>query len=126
MRLGLLRLNMVNLVAAPLLIGINVDYGIFLVSLARSAEQRGATRDELLAEIGTSCHAVLVCALTTFLGFGSLIFMAIPAVRSLGVAVSAGVIASLAATVMFLAPVLVGGSRLAIEPSRPRVQAGVE
>jgi hypothetical protein len=116
MRLGGLKLNMVNLVAAPLLIGINIDYGIFLVSLARSARARDATAEELIHEIGTSCHAVLVCALTTVLGFGSLAFMAIPAVRSLGVAVSVGVIASLLATVLFLAPLL-------IRQSRPRPQA---
>ena len=121
MRLGGLKLNMVNLVAAPLLIGINIDYGIFLVSLARSARRRGATPDELVEEIGTSCHALVVCALTTVLGFGSLVFMAIPAVRSLGVAVSVGVMASIAATVMFLAPLLVGQSRAALyEDDSPR------
>jgi predicted exporter len=112
MRLGL-RLNMVNLVAAPLLIGINIDYGIFLVSLARAAKERDATTEELLGEIGTSCHAVLVCALTTVMGFGSLVFMAIPAVRSLGVAVSLGVLSSLAATVLFLAPLLIRQTRRA-------------
>ena len=118
MRLGGLRLNMVNLVAAPLLIGINIDYGIFLVSLARSARQRNASADELMHDIGTSCHAVLVCALTTVLGFGSLVFMAIPAVRSLGIAVSVGVIASLVATVAFLAPLLIRRSENP-SPTRP-------
>jgi predicted RND superfamily exporter protein len=111
MRLGGMKLNMVNLVAAPLLIGINVDYGIFLVSLARSAAGRGASRDDLMEEIGTSCHAVLVCALTTILGFGSLVFMGIPAIRSLGVLVSVGVAASLAATILFLAPLLTAEKR---------------
>lgn len=112
LRLGALKLNMVNLAAAPLLIGINVDYGIFLVSLARSAARRGAGAEELMHEIGTSCHALVVCALTTVLGFGSLVFMAIPAVRSLGVAVSIGVTASILATVMFLAPLLLRGERI--------------
>jgi predicted RND superfamily exporter protein len=119
MRLGAMKLNMVNLVAAPLLIGINVDYGIFLVSLARSAAARGATREELMEEIGTNCHAVLVCALTTILGFGSLVFMAIPAVRSLGVAVGVGVSASLLATVFFLAPLLLREKRPPPAPLPP-------
>ena len=118
-RLGGLKLNMVNLVAAPLLIGINIDYGIFLVSLARSAKQRNATPEELTEEIGTSCHAVVVCALTTVLGFGSLIFMAIPAVRSLGVAVSVGVTASLLATVLFLAPLLIRRTHASALPLPP-------
>ncbi len=121
MRVGGLKMNMVNLVAAPLLIGINIDYGIFLVSLARSAAERGATPEELISEIGTSCHAVLVCALTTVMGFGSLVFMAIPAVRSLGVAVSLGVLSSLAATILFLAPVrrerMTGASLATASPS---------
>jgi predicted RND superfamily exporter protein len=123
MRLGGIKLNMVNLVAAPLLIGINIDYGIFLVSLARAAGNRGATRLELMEEIGTSCHAVLVCALTTVLGFGSLVFMAIPAVRSLGVAVSVGVTASLAATVLFLAPLLLRENQDASTALPPVAQA---
>jgi uncharacterized protein len=107
MRLTGQRLNMINLVAAPLLIGINIDYGIFLVSLARAAKERRAPAGELIAEIGTSCHAVIVCAMTTLLGFGSLIFTSIPAVRSLGIAVSIGVTSCLLATLFYLAPLLV-------------------
>lgn len=107
MRLTGQKLNLVNLVAAPLLIGINIDYGIFLVSLARSARQRRAPASELIAEIGTSCHAVVVCAITTMLGFGSLMFMSIPAVRSLGFAVAVGVLSCLLATLLYLAPLLI-------------------
>ncbi len=101
------KLNMVNLVSAPLLIGINIDYGIFLVSLARTARARDATAAELVTEIGTSCHAVLVCAITTLLGFGSLVFTSVPAIRSLGFAVAVGVSSCLLATLLYLAPLLV-------------------
>src|SRR5207237_1275479 len=77
----------------------------------RRLPRRNAAAEELIAEIGTSCHAVLVCALTTVMGCGSLVFMAIPAVRSLGVAVSLGVLSSLAATVLYLAPLLIRENR---------------
>jgi hypothetical protein len=107
MRLTGQKLNMINLISAPLLIGINIDYGIFLVSLAHAARERRAAASELIAEIGTSCHAVIVCAMTTLLGFGSLIFTSIPAVRSLGIAVSVGVTSCLLATLFYLAPLLV-------------------
>ena len=98
-----LDLNLINLVALPLLIGIDVDYGIYLVSLARGAGAR--------QRVGLSGHSVAVSAVGNVLGFASLVTTAVPAVRSLGWAVAVGVGACLAATLFLLAPVLVGGER---------------
>ena len=56
------RLNMVNLVAVPLLIGIDVDYGIFVVNLARVRAIRDMTPAELAHHIEPATHAVLICA----------------------------------------------------------------
>ena len=55
MQFGFLRRGNVTL-----LIGVDVDYGIFLVSVA--ASRRGFTRRELARRIDTSLYAVLVCA----------------------------------------------------------------
>jgi len=110
MRLAGQKLNMMNLVALPLLIGMDVDYGIFLVSLARSARAAGAdaaaVRERIVSELGTGCYAVAMCAATTVLGFGSLVTTSVPAVRSLGFVVGVGVIACLFATLFVLAPLL--------------------
>ncbi len=95
-----LELNLINLVAVPLLIGIDVDYGIYLVSLARGPDAR--------QRVATSGHSVVVSALGNVLGFASLVTTAVPAVRSLGWAVSVGVAMCLVGTLTLLAPVLVG------------------
>ena len=53
------KMNLANIVAIPLLIGIDVDYGIFLVSVSR----RSTTRAELLDRVAASSQAVVLCAL---------------------------------------------------------------
>lgn len=103
-RLADVRLNMVNLVAAPLLIGIGVDYGIFLVSL--SASTRRMEAKEIIGRIEASCHGIVVCALTTVLGFGSLYFTSVPAIASLGFATAVGVTACLVLTFTLILPIL--------------------
>jgi predicted RND superfamily exporter protein len=105
MRLTGNRLNMVNLVAVPLLIGIDVDYGIFLVNLARVRAVRDLTPDQLARHIEPATHAVLVCATATFLGFGSLLWTSVPAERSLGIAAAVGIAACMIAVLFLLVPV---------------------
>lgn len=100
------RLNLVNIVAIPLLIGIDVDYGIFLVGIARLR----SSHDDLATRLATSCQAILLCAVTTILGFGSIYFTSIPAIQSLGLAVSAGVIGCAAGSIFLLTPILLSGS----------------
>ena len=80
------RMNLANIVAVPLLMGMDVDYGIFLVSVARATN----TRKEFLNRAAASSLAVVLCAGSTVLGFGSLIFTSVPAIRSLGWAVEIG------------------------------------
>jgi uncharacterized protein len=87
-------LNMVNLVALPLLIGIDVDYGIYLVSLARRTAA------------GSAAQAVLVCATSMIAGYASLLSTSVPAVQSLGLIVSVGVACCLAGTLFLLCPLL--------------------
>jgi predicted RND superfamily exporter protein len=98
------KLNMINLVTIPLLIGIDVDYAVFIVGAARL--RRRSTPEVFEAQLASSCHAIVMCAGTTVLGFGSLIFTTVPAVRSLGLAVSVGVITALVATIFCLLPLV--------------------
>ena len=104
-------LNMLNLVAVPLLIGIDVDYGIFLVNAARRTQVREMSRAELASRVQTSVHAVTVCAMATALGYISLASTSIPAERSLGIAAAMGVATCLAGVLFLLLPVLFSLSR---------------
>lgn len=105
-RLAHVRLNMINLIGLPLLIGMTVDYGIFLVSLARLGREHGGTPQALREHVASSAQAVFVCAGTTLLGFGSLAFTSVPAVRSLGVVVCVGMAAAFASAYFLLTPIL--------------------
>ena len=104
MRLSGQRLNMINLIAFPLLIGIDVDYGIFLVSAARQRDIRGLSMEEVIERVAPAASAVLLCAAATLLGFGSLAFTSVPAARSLGWAVTVGVASCAAAALLLVMP----------------------
>ena len=104
MRLSGQKLNMINLIAFPLLIGIDVDYGIFLVSAARQRDVRLLSRNQLIDRLAPAAAAVILCAAATFLGFGSLAFTSVPAAQSLGWAVAVGVASCAAAALLLVVP----------------------
>ena len=101
------KLNMINLVAVPLLIGIDVDYGIFLVTLSR---QKKADRNDVPSwrQLDPAFHAVIICATATFLGYISLIWTSVPAEQSLGIFAAIGIATCLFGVVFLLAPMISG------------------
>ncbi|MCP4450385.1 MAG: MMPL family transporter [Planctomycetes bacterium] len=74
-----LRLNMFNMAASVLVLGLSIDYGIFMV-------QR---RDDTTA---STEQAVAASALTTLTGFGALSLAQHPAMFSLGITVVLGIV----------------------------------
>jgi predicted exporter len=71
--------NLFNIVATILIIGLCVDYGIFMVCKISEGSDHAADR------------AVLVSGLTTLAGFGSLVLARHPAMHSIGVTVLLGI-----------------------------------
>jgi predicted exporter len=71
--------NIFNVVASILIIGLGVEYGIFMVARLSQGVERITER------------AVLLSSLTTLVGFGSLIFARHPALNSIGLAVLLGI-----------------------------------
>jgi predicted exporter len=90
-------LNMFNVLAFPLVLGVGVDYGIYIVVAMR---QDGDRRTNL----ATVVKPVLLSGLTTTFGFASLAFAANPALRSLGSVCSIGVAWCALATLCFILP----------------------
>ncbi|MEN8126654.1 MAG: MMPL family transporter [Planctomycetota bacterium] len=78
-----MKINLFNMVASILVIGLSVDYGIFIVCSVE-AESDDAIR-----------NAVLVSGLTTCVGFGSLMLACHPSMHSIGTTVAAGIVPSL-------------------------------
>lgn len=102
--------NTMNLVALPLIVGLGVDDGIFLVSgFARSAPRRLSLEEDL----GASSHAITMTSLTTTIAFGSLALTSTPAIASLGLVVAVGIAGAWLAALFVLMPVL-----FALEPAR--------
>jgi uncharacterized protein len=111
MRLSGGRFNMANLVAMPLLVGLAVDNGIFLVGLARSARRRGEGPAELASAFAAGGHAIFMVSATTILAFGSMVFTSVPAIGSLGRVFAVGTTASLCAAYFVLMPLLLERAR---------------
>ncbi len=98
------KFNPINSVAIPLLDGIAVDAGVFLVSVYRA---HGTTRDELRLHLRSTTHAVLLSVGTTVTAFAALCFTHTPAVQSLGLVSAIGIVASGVGALLLLMPILI-------------------
>jgi uncharacterized protein len=92
-------LNPANLIALPLILGIGVDYGVHIVHEFRESE--GVYR----MSPGTAV-AVLVDALTTLVGFGSLMIATHQGLQSLGRVLTLGVTCCLFTSLVMLPALL--------------------
>ncbi len=98
------KFNAINSVAIPLLNGIAVDAGVFLVAAYRA---HGATRDGLRRQLRSTTHAVLLSVATTVTAFAALCFAHTPAVQSLGFVSAVGILASGVGALLLLMPLLI-------------------
>ncbi len=89
-----LDLNLFNVVASILIIGLGVDYGIFMVCHTQQQEDMDSSR------------AILVSGLTTLVGFGALVLARHPALHSIGLTVLLGISAAVPTAVLVI-PALV-------------------
>ncbi|MCC6660294.1 MAG: MMPL family transporter [Phycisphaerales bacterium] len=92
-------LNPVNAAGLPLLAGIAVDAGVYIVAAARDHAPG-------VPWLAATLHAVLAASITTVTGFGSLLWTHTPAVRSLGLLTSIGITAALVGVILILIPAL--------------------
>ena len=87
--------NLFNIVATILIIGLCVDYGIFMTCRLTEGSNHDADR------------AVLVSGLTTLVGFGSLAFARHPSMHSIGITVLIGIGTGIPAALLVI-PALYG------------------
>ncbi|MEM9457066.1 MAG: MMPL family transporter [Myxococcota bacterium] len=97
------RLDLIGLTAILMILSIGVDYGVFLAE----------TRDDLDAALPATLLGLLVCWLSTVLGFGVLALSEHPTMNTIGVVAAVGVTASLllAPTTLALLPATRAASR---------------
>src|SRR5208283_1683134 len=89
------KLNFLNFMALPITFGIGVDYA---VNIAHRAAQIG----DPIAAVRHTGGAVILCSLTTLLGYLALVRSANLGIRSLGVAAVLGEVTCLLAAVLVL------------------------
>ncbi len=94
-------LNLLNVFVVTMVIGVGVDYGIHMLHRLREHTS--------LDELGETGRAVVFAALTTIVGFGSLVTTHYPGLQSMGWMTSFGVLFSAVGAVIVL-PLVVRGA----------------
>ncbi|MEM9293613.1 MAG: efflux RND transporter permease subunit [Acidobacteriota bacterium] len=121
-----LQANMMNLFAATMVVGIGVDYGLHVVhryrdevsdALSDGVSHRGDEVDPAAARraLGDTAEAVLLAALSTIAGFGTLALSNYPGLASTGAVAILGALASVLAALTVLPAMLRWGGGEALE-----------
>ncbi|MEI6562026.1 MAG: MMPL family transporter [Verrucomicrobiota bacterium] len=92
-----LPLNLFNVLSFPLVLGVGVDYGIYVILAVRQ-------RDRARHAMASIVKPVMLSGLTTIAGFGSLGWANHPALSSLGLVCAMGVACCLFSTLFFILP----------------------
>jgi predicted RND superfamily exporter protein len=88
--------NFANVIALPLLLGVGVDSGIHMLARARLMD---ASKTLVSSSTG---RGVVISALTTTVSFGNLAFSPHPGTASMGLLLTIGMVAIVAATLLLL------------------------
>ncbi|MBI5235983.1 MAG: MMPL family transporter [Deltaproteobacteria bacterium] len=94
-----LNFNFINIAAMPLLLGIGIDYGVYIM---QDYAENGSS-STILANVGSP---VIMCGLTTIAGFGSLATVGFKGIASMGIIIGIGVVACLAGSLLLLPAIL--------------------
>jgi len=99
-----MKYNYINLIAAPIILGIGIDDGVH--ALHRYREEAGAGLERITRGFRFVGKAVLLTSLTTMIGFGSVAFYEMRGMASFGKVLFMGVGLCFVATVLVLPAVL--------------------
>jgi predicted RND superfamily exporter protein len=87
-------INLLNVLAFPLILGVGVDYGTHLILAAREGNKT----------LAGTVKAVGLSGMTTITGFGALLFSSNPALYGLGLICSVGVAWCLVSSLLLVVP----------------------
>lgn len=90
-------LNLLSVIAFPLMLAVGVDYGVHLILALRDPAAASTRIRQVLKPI-------LISGLTTMTGFGALAFASNPSLASLGLLCAAGVGWTLLSAILFVVP----------------------
>jgi uncharacterized protein len=96
-----LQFNYANFIALPIIVGIGIDYGVHLVSRWHEEPKRNQE-----AAFRETSRAIVLSALTTMVGFGSLLGSSYPGLRSIDWVTSLGIVCCVMASLIMLPALL--------------------
>ncbi|CAB1275438.1 MMPL family transporter [Candidatus Nitrosacidococcus tergens] len=97
--------NFANVVALPLLLGVGVDSGIYMVERVRQAP---GDRNDLLRT--STSRALVFTTLTTMFSLGNLLLVSHPGMASMGLILTIGIVFTLLCTLILLPALLTSNS----------------
>jgi len=110
-----LDMNFFNVFVLTMIIGIGVDYGVHMVHRWREiGVGSGALEGErLIAGLGETGKAIVLAAVSTSVGFGSLALSHYPGLRSMGIVAILGAVATAIVSITLLPALIALGRRRA-------------
>ena len=93
--------TMTVIIVGPILLALGVSYGLHITN--RYAEEDGTKSEKMRASLASTGKAVFLSAVTTVIGFISLVFTPMAPIQTVGIALSGGIIVVYVLT-MFMVP----------------------
>lgn len=93
--------TMTVIIVGPILLALGVSYGLHITN--RYAEEEGTKSEKMRASLTSTGRAVFLSAVTTVIGFISLVFTPMAPIQTVGIALSVGIVIVYILT-MFMVP----------------------
>ena len=93
--------TMTVIIVGPILLALGVSYGLHITN--RYAEESGTREEKMRASLSSTGRAVFLSAVTTVIGFISLVFTPMAPIQTVGIALSVGIVIVYVLT-MFMVP----------------------
>jgi predicted RND superfamily exporter protein len=93
--------TMTVIIVGPILLALGVSYGLHITN--RYAEEGGTKSEKMKASLSSTGKAVFLSAVTTVIGFVSLVFTPMAPIQTVGIALSGGIVVVYVLT-MFMVP----------------------
>lgn len=105
--------TMTVIIVGPILLALGVSYGLHITN--RYAEEEGSKDQKMRASLTSTGRAVFLSAVTTVIGFISLVFTPMAPIQTVGIALSAGIV-----IVYFLTMFMVPNLTLILDLKKPK------
>jgi len=105
--------TMTVIIVGPILLALGVSYGLHITN--RYAEEGGTKHEKMKASLSSTGKAVFLSAVTTVIGFISLVFTPMAPIQTVGIALSGGIV-----VVYFLTMFMVPNLTLILDLRKPK------